>query len=66
MGMPTANIGQSLQPEGKGSSGQKVTFPSQGGQPQMGMPNTYSNTVGQSTDQTNQPTQIQSGKGKGY
>ena len=29
----------------QGSQG-AVTFPSQGGQPQMGMPNAYSNTVG--------------------
>ena len=74
MGMPSANIGQSIQPQQGGKMnqqpqsliGQNVTFPGQGGQPQMGMPNTYSNTVGQSDGQTNQPTQIQSGKGKGY
>jgi len=63
MGMPTPNIGQSLQPEGKGASGQKVTVPSQGGQPQMGMPNQYSNTVGQwDNPQISVPQQ---GKGKG-
>lgn len=31
-------------PQGKGGN---VTFPGQGGQPKMGVPNNYSNTVGQ-------------------
>jgi len=74
MGMSSANVAQSTQPQQGGKmgqqpqslTGQNVTFPGQGGQPQMGMPNTYSNTVGQSMGQTNQPAQIQSGKGKGY
>ena len=75
MGMPSANVTQSTQPQQGGKmnqqptqswTGQSVTFPSQDGQPQMGMPNTYSNTVGQSDGSTNQPTQIQSGKGKGH
>jgi len=35
------------------------------GQPQMGQPNTYSNTVGP-WDNSNNQTQVQSGKGKGH
>ena len=35
------------------------------GQPQMGQPNTYSNTVGPWDNSNNQP-QTQSGKGKGH
>jgi hypothetical protein len=61
-------------PQGKGGN---VTFPSQGGQPRMGVPNNYSNTVGQwdnatigtqqyQAPQKVQPRQTQSGKGKGY
>ena len=51
------------QPMGKGG---RVTFPSQGGQPQMGRPNNYSNTVGGWDNASIQPRQTQSGKGKGY
>jgi hypothetical protein len=51
------------QPQGKGSS---VTYPGQGGQPRMGVPNNYSNTVGQWDNASIQPRQTQSGKGKGY
>lgn len=49
-------------PQGKGGN---VTFPSQSGQPQMGKPNTYSNTVGPWDNASIQP-RTQSGKGKGY
>jgi hypothetical protein len=38
---PQPSIGKGMQ----GSQG-AVTFPGQGGQPEMGMPNAYSNTVG--------------------
>jgi hypothetical protein len=48
---------------GKGSN---VTIPGQGGQPKMGVPNNYSNTVGQWDNASIQPRQTQSGKGKGY
>jgi hypothetical protein len=51
------------QPQGKGS---RVTIPGQGGQPRMGVPNNYSNTVGQWDNASIQPRQTQSGKGKGY
>jgi hypothetical protein len=54
--------GQNGQPQGKGGN---VTYPGQGGQPQMGKPNTYSNTVGPWDNASIQP-RTQSGKGKGY
>lgn len=57
---PTADVAT---PKGKGSN---VTFPSQGGQPRIGVPNNYSNTVGQWDNASIQPRQTQSGKGKGY
>ena len=47
-----------------GMMGGKVTMPNQGGQPQLGMPNAYSNTVSPWDNSTNQPKQG-SGKGKG-
>ena len=64
MGMPTAQIGQSInqqQPQGKGSTTNSTTS----GQPQIGQPNTYSNTVGPWDNSNTQP-QVQSGKGKGH
>lgn len=51
------------QPMGKG--GRNVTMPSQGGQPRMGMPNAYSNTI-QPWDNASIQPQNKSGKGKGY
>lgn len=109
MGMPTAQIGQSInqqEPQGKsgfndyqkptplpaspqqaqGKSGAgfqnaqvppppSTSQPSYGkggttnlatsGQPQIGQPNTYSNTVGPWDNSNTQP-QVQSGKGKGH
>jgi hypothetical protein len=56
-------IGQFAQGSGKGG---RVTTPGQGGQPRMGVPNNYSNTVGQWDNASIQPRQTQSGKGKGY
>lgn len=52
------------QPQGKGSN---VTFPGQGGQPKMGQPNMYPNTVGQWDNASIQPQQPRNrgGKGKG-
>ena len=47
-----------------GMMGGRVTMPSQGGQPQLGMPNAYSNTVSPWDNSVNQPKQG-SGKGKG-
>jgi len=51
-------------PQYQGKGG-RVTFPSQSGQPRMGVPNNYSNTVGQWDNASIQPRQTQSGKGKG-
>ena len=58
---PTADIAT---PQGKGSN---VTFPGQGGQPKMGQPNMYPNTVGQWDNASIQPQQSpnRGGKGKG-
>ena len=48
-------------PMGKGGS---ITYPGQSGQPQMGKPNNYSNTVGP-WDNATIGTQNPAGKGKG-
>jgi hypothetical protein len=50
--------------QGKGGS---VTLPGQGGQPRMGQPNMYPNTVGQWDNASIQPQQSRNrgGKGKG-
>jgi hypothetical protein len=53
---------QYQQPRGKGGS--NVTMPGQGGQPRMGMPNAYSNTI-QPWDNASIQPQKKSGKGKG-
>lgn len=42
---PQPSSGKGDSPGLQGSQG-AVTFPSQGGQPEMGMPNAYSNTIG--------------------
>ena len=59
---PQANDG-AIDPT-QGMMGGQVTMPGQGGQPQLGMPNAYSNTVSPWDNSTNQPKQG-SGKGKG-
>ena len=59
---PQANDG-AIDPT-QGMMGGQVTMPSQGGQPQLGMPNAYSNTVSPWDNSINQPKQG-SGKGKG-
>jgi hypothetical protein len=48
---------------GSGMMGGKVTMPGQGGQPQLGMPNAYSNTMQPWDNQTQQKPQ---GIGKGF
>ena len=53
------------QPQPSGKGGRNVTMPGQGGQPRMGMPNAYSNTI-QPWDNASIQPQKQSGKGKGY
>jgi hypothetical protein len=47
-----------------GMMGGQVTMPNQGGQPQLGMPNAYSNTMQPWDNSSNQPKQG-SAKGKG-
>ena len=47
-----------------GMMGGKVTMPNQGGQPELGMPNAYSNTVSPWDNSVNQPKQG-AAKGKG-
>jgi len=42
-----------------------VTYPSQSGQPMMGMPNAYSNTVGQPNSFSEQGSMYKGGKGTG-
>lgn len=44
---------------------QAVTMPGQGGQPRVGLPNQYSNTIGQWDNASIQPIR-NSGKGKGF
>ena len=48
----------------QGMMGGKITMPGQGGQPKLGMPNAYSNTVSPWDNSVNQPSQG-SAKGKG-
>jgi hypothetical protein len=72
-GPPPAQSSQTPQGLGKGGQNQdmtfaqggRVTFPGQGGQPKMGVPNTYSNTVGQWDNASIQPQQSRMGGGKG-
>ena len=52
------------QPQPSGKGGRNVTMPSQGGQPRIGMPNAYSNTI-QPWDNASIQPRTQSGKGKG-
>jgi len=47
-----------------GMMGGQVTMPGQGGQPQLGMPNAYSNTMQPWDNQAQQP-QVGGGKGMG-
>jgi hypothetical protein len=62
-----ANImAPAVQPTRQGKGG-SVTLPGQGGQPRMGQPNMYPNTVGQWDNASIQPQQSRNrgGKGKG-
>ena len=63
-GMMMAPAAQPQTRQGKGGS---VTLPGQGGQPRMGQPNMYPNTVGQWDNASIQPQQSRNrgGKGKG-
>ena len=62
MMQPQANDG-AIDPT-QGMMGGKITMPGQGGQPQLGMPNAYSNTMQPWDNSVNQPSQG-SAKGKG-
>ena len=67
MGAPTMSVQESTQPKGKGGpvpDSSKITFPGQGGQPAVGQPNQYSNTVGPWDNQNNSAPES-TGKGKG-
>jgi hypothetical protein len=55
-------VDQLQQPQGKGSN---VTYPGQGGQPKMGQPNMYPNTVGQWDNASIQSQQSRNSGGKG-
>ena len=59
---PQDAMGQVPQGKGQGAMG-AVTFPGQGGQPQMGQPNPYSNTINPS-DNTGMVRNQQMGSGK--
>lgn len=59
--MPMSAFSQQPQQQGKGGTTNAVTS----GQPRMGRPNNYSNTVGPWDNASIQP-QTQSGKGKGH
>jgi len=62
LGQPKLNDG-AIDPT-QGMMGGQITMPGQGGQPQLGMPNAYSNTMQPWDNSVNQPNQT-SGKGKG-
>ena len=69
MGAPTMSVQKSIQDDNQNGfmpDFSKITFPGQGGQPTIGNPNIYSNTVGPWDNQQNQQTPMpQLGKGKG-
>jgi hypothetical protein len=61
-----SNLSGAPQVETAANLGGNVTYPGQGGQPQMGQPNNYSNTIGPQTNQMSpMAMQGQGGKGKG-
>jgi hypothetical protein len=57
--------GKGGSPSTMGMMGGKITLPGQGGQPELGMPNAYSNTIQPWDNQPNKPTQGLGGKGLG-
>ena len=68
--MPQDNVGPPLgnsmgAPQGKGGAQGKVTYPGQSGQPKIGMPNAYSNTMQPWDNQSNQQGLGQGLSGKG-
>lgn len=59
------NMATQDMPQGKGASGQKFTYSPTSGQPQMGSPNQYANTIGQWDNASIQRPVQRIGKGKG-
>ena len=62
---PMLEDGPMGSPQGKSGGQGKVTFPTQGGQPKMGMPNAYSNTMQPWDNQPSKQGQGLGGKGLG-
>jgi hypothetical protein len=65
---PAQDIAPADQPQyrqGKGASGQAFTYSPTSGQPQMGSPNQYANTIGQWDNASIQQPVQRIGKGKG-
>jgi len=60
---PMLEDGPMGSPQGKSGGQGKITFPTQGGQPKIGMPNAYSNTMQPWDNQVNQSSQGLGGKG---
>lgn len=63
MGAPTPQIQQN--PTNQSGKGGNVTFPTQSGQPSIGQPNDYANTIGPWDNSTNSTQMPFQGKGKG-
>lgn len=61
---PSDMMVPAMQPTRQGKGG-SVTLPGQGGQPKMGQPNMYPNTVGQWDNASIQPQQSRNSGGKG-
>ncbi len=62
---PMLEDGPMGSPQGKSGGQGEVTFPTQGGQPKMGMPNAYSNTMQPWDNQPSKQGQGFGGKGLG-
>ncbi len=62
--MPDGTMGTGTSLPLQGANG-VITNPATSGQPSMGMPNQYSNTVGMRDNQQNQQPMMGGGKGKG-
>jgi hypothetical protein len=62
--MPDGTMGGEASLPLQGANG-VITNPATSGQPSMGMPNQYSNTVGMRDNQQNQQPMMGGGKGKG-
>jgi len=63
--MQQTNPQQPAGGKGQGMGQGNITYPSQSGQPVMGMPNAYTNTVGQPSGFSEQGSMYKGGKGAG-